>query len=320
MLIMDRFASLPKPKETDWEFELPEEQHETDANLELSEEDAAERDRRNREIREAAERAELKRRTQVLQRDLPRPSVVDVDSLLLRASHIPNLVDRAIAHEMALLIANDALRYPAPGTKVNGSSIPLESFDDEALNTARLEIACEMPPDAAGKGAEEFEAAWLELHGSTKLPGLGGYGEDEIDEHQLMVEAFDVCSKCTSVPCVMRHADTPQNIQDSIVAAAEKGNKIESKLALHLGGYQQRAKTLRNKIVEAGEALDKAKIELDTFQTLQIAEEAAIPRRLEALREEVSFVSRREREAQELFRARKEELEGLIGGKTNGVH
>lgn len=111
-----------------------------------------------------------------------------------------------------------------------------------------------------------------------------------------------------------------QNIQDTILAAAEKGNKIESKLALHLGGYQQRAKTLRNKIVEAGEALGKAKVELDTFQTLQIAEEAAIPRRLEALREEVSFVSRREREAQELFRARKEELDGLIGGKINGMH
>jgi pre-mRNA-splicing factor CDC5/CEF1 len=127
-------------------------------------------------------------------------------------------------------------------------------------------------------------------------------------------------SKVYVSPCVVRYTDTPQNIQDSILAAAEKGNKIESKLALHLGGYQQRAKTLRNKIVEAGEALDKAKVELDTFQTLQIAEEAAIPRRLDALREEVSFVSRREREAQELFRARKQELAGLIGGQINGVH
>ena len=317
---MDRFASLPKPKETDWEFELPEEQQENNGDVELSEEDAAERDRRNREIREAAERAELKRRTQVLQRGLPRPSVVDVDALLLRASHIPDLIDRAIAQEMAVLIANDALRYPVPGSRVNGSAIPLETFDDETLNTARLEIACEIPPDAGGKDAEEFEAAWLELHGSGKLPGLGGYGEDEIDEHQLMVEAFDVCLNTTPDPYKIRHANVAQNIQDSILAKAEKGNKIESKLALHLGGYQQRAKTLRNKILEAGEALDKAKIELDTFQTLQVAEEAAIPRRLEALREEVSFVSRREREAQELFRARKEELDSLTAGAINGVH
>ena len=195
MLISARFASLPKPKETDWEFELPDAQQETNGDVELSEEDAAERDRRNREIREAAERAELKRRTQVLQRDLPRPSVVDVDSLLKNASHVADPIERAIAQEMALLVANDSLRYPAPGSQVNGSSRSLESFDDEALNTARLEIAVEMPPVAAEKGAAGFEAAWLELHGSAKLPGLGGYGEDEIDEHQLMIEAFDVCSK-----------------------------------------------------------------------------------------------------------------------------
>lgn len=108
-------------------------------------------------------------------------------------------------------------------------------------------------------------------------------------------------------------------MQDAIVAAAEKGNKIEKKLALHLGGYQQRAKTLRSKITEAADALEKASFSLDSFKTLQIAEEAAIPRRLEGLRGEVSFVSRREREAQDVYRARKEELNSLVGG-TNGYH
>lgn len=50
---------------------------------------------------------------------------------------------------------------------------------------------------------------------------------------------------------------------------------------------------------------------MDTFRTLQIAEEAALPRRLEQLRAEVAFVRGREREAQETYRARREELEGL---------
>jgi len=131
------------------------------------------------------------------------------------------------------------------------------------------------------------------------LPGLSGYG-DETDELQLLVETFD-------------------NVQESIVAAAEKGNKIEKKLKLHLGGYQQRAKTLRQKISEASEALDKATTSLDSFRTLQISEEAAISRRLESLRAEVGFVSRREREAQDLYRARKEELTGLTV-PTNGYH
>jgi len=109
------------------------------------------------------------------------------------------------------------------------------------------------------------------------------------------------------------------NVQDSIVAAAEKGNKLEKKLALHLGGYQKRAKMLRQKIAEAADALATATYTLDSFKTLQIAEEGAISTRLEGLREEVGFISRREREAQELYRVRREELDGLTGG-TNGYH
>lgn len=103
------------------------------------------------------------------------------------------------------------------------------------------------------------------------------------------------------------------------MADAEKGNKIEKKLALHLGGYQQRAKILRAKIVEAADELEKARISLNTFRTLQIAEEAAIPRRLDALREEVNFVSKREREAQEVYRMRKAGLDG-VSNVVNGYH
>lgn len=114
--------------------------------------------------------------------------------------------------------------------------------------------------------------------------------------------------------------DISQDIQSSITEAAEKGNKMEKKLNLHLGGYQQRAKTLRQKISEAAEALEKATHTLDAFRTLQVSEEAAIPRRLEGLRTEVEFISRREREIQELYRARKEELAELMGGETNGYH
>jgi pre-mRNA-splicing factor CDC5/CEF1 len=90
-------------------------------------------------------------------------------------------------------------------------------------------------------------------------------------------------------------------------------------LALHLGGYQKRAKMLRQKIADAAEALETATNSLDSFRTLQIAEEAAISSRLEGLRSEVGFITKREREAQEAYRSQKQELDGLIGG-TNGYH
>lgn len=107
-------------------------------------------------------------------------------------------------------------------------------------------------------------------------------------------------------------------MQDQITTSAEKSNALEKKLNLHLGGYQQRSKALRKKIVDTHETLEKAKIELSSLRTAQQAEEEAIPRRLDALREEVAFISRREREAQELYRARKDELDSLE--IPNGYH
>ena len=189
-------ASLPKPKESDWELELPEEQQEAVGDTELSEEDATERDRRNNAIREVAERAEFKRRTQVMQKSLPRPAIIDIEVLIKEAAAIDDPIEKEIAQEMALLMANDALKYHVLDTKVHGSSQPLEHFDDELLQKARLELPSEVPPSESESFQAEFAAAWEDVHGHSKLPGLAGYEDDEIDEHQLMIEAFDVRFPC----------------------------------------------------------------------------------------------------------------------------
>ncbi|KAK3059489.1 hypothetical protein LTS18_010749 [Coniosporium uncinatum] len=291
-----KLSSLPAPKETDWELELPEEQQEN-SRITVSEEDAAVRDDRNEKLRRAKELADFRRQTQVVQKGLPRPSVVGIDAMLKKAADIEDPVKRAVATEAALLIANDALKFG--DAKVTGSAKPVEVFDEDSMNRAKMEVALEL--SASGQeDPEAFEKAWMELHGSSRLPGLDAYAEDEIDEHQLMVETFD-------------------NVQQQIMASAERGNKIEKKLNLHLGGYQQRAKTLRQKIMDAAETLEKTEIDLESRRIRQAAEEAAITKRLERLREEVAFISRREREAQELYRARKEELDGLTY-PTNGTH
>lgn len=68
---------------------------------------------------------------------------------------------------------------------------------------------------------------------------------------------------------------------------------------------------LRTKVGEAHAALEKARNALGGFKILQASEEQAVQRRLAALRAEVAFVSTREREAQELYRRVKGELEEL---------
>jgi pre-mRNA-splicing factor CDC5/CEF1 len=182
--VKSRLAALPKPKETSWEFELPEEQ--TDQmEVEISEEDAAERDRRNMELQKAAERAEFARQTQVVQRFLPRPSLVDIDAMLKRALDLSDPVEREVETEMALLIANDVQKFGSG--QVTGTLQPVERMSDDALRAAKMEMALELAMTSEKDKKtfhSEFGTAWTNLHGSAILPGIAGYEEDEIDEHQ----------------------------------------------------------------------------------------------------------------------------------------
>lgn len=73
-----------------------------------------------------------------------------------------------------------------------------------------------------------------------------------------------------------------------------------------------RSSTLSKQILDTYEELEAAKLEYDSFVTLQIAEKAAIPRRVDALQEEVDKLARRERELQEKYRRLTEEKNELI--------
>jgi pre-mRNA-splicing factor CDC5/CEF1 len=181
-------ASLPKPKENEWDLELPEEQEET-RTAEQMEEDAADRDRRDREIREAQEELERKRRTQVMQRSLPRPISVDLDALVQASLHLEDPAERLIGQEAALLMASDSTKYPLPGAKPSAKPVQLKKIDDGALAEAKLMILME----ARKPQADEVQAAWEGDNGNSLLLGLGCYDEDD-DEEQVsaMRCAFDV--------------------------------------------------------------------------------------------------------------------------------
>ncbi|KAJ5295854.1 hypothetical protein PENANT_c001G08829 [Penicillium antarcticum] len=303
-----KLASLPKPKETEWDLEeLPSEAAEPGAAMELSEEDAAERDRRDQEAKDLAAKAEFKRQSQVYQRGLPRPAVLDLNALMKRASNAGDGIEGLIANEAAILIAHDSRKFPLPNAKVEGKAPKLSQLDDRFLAAARASIAAEIASAQAQQSEwqEKFDDGWSTVRANS-LPGLENYEDEEDDdfkEEQKMIGLFD-------------------NVENTLIDTADRGNKLEKKLSLHYGGYQNRAKTLRSKILEVSVALPKATDDLDSFRTLQISEESAISRRLEKLRSDVSFVMRREREAQDLYKARKDELDELVAGTAavNGWH
>ncbi|KKY34179.1 putative pre-mrna-splicing factor cef-1 [Diaporthe ampelina] len=291
-------ASLPKPKQQAWELELPEEQQEVTVAENGLPEDASERDRREREFREAQELLERKRRTQVMQRGLPRPVSINLAVLSRAADDIKDPAEKAVAREAALLMAYDAAKYPLSGANGGGEAPSLAQIDDNALAEARRQILM----DIKGKPKpEEVEAAWGRSNSNSLLLGLGRYDDTEQEELEALKVAAD-------------------EVQETMIASAEKGAKLEKKLNLHLGGYKQRAETLRKKIRETATELEKATNALHAFGIMASSEEVAVKNRLAALREEVSFVSRREREAQEVYRRNQEELSALKAGGANGYH
>jgi len=182
-------ASLPKPQDLEFEIELPEDQQEPKKTEELVE-DAAERDRRERELREARELLERRRRTQVMQRDLPRPVLVDYKALLQASSQIEDPAKSAIARETALLMAHDATKYPLPGAAPKITPAELPQIDDSALMEARLQVLMETKdqpkPDAV-------QALWDKSKSNSLLLGLGYYTEDdEEDQVATMQMALEV--------------------------------------------------------------------------------------------------------------------------------
>jgi len=304
------FASLPNPAEID--FDLPDEDADPapaqggggqfDGELE---EDAAIRDERERKRREAEEEKERKRRTQVIQRGLPRPSVLDVAKMLEHAviASSEDEVLRMVNQEAAMLMVNDALRFPVKGGKVTNPSAAsrVEQMDDETLSRARREILLYTPPEAVSTFSDTFSDAWEKVFGNNILPSLSSYADD-ID----------------SSPEHSRREGLLGNIHEKLLTDAQAANKLEKKLQVHLGGYIAREKLLAAKIVDATAAVWDTRRDLHVFRTLQVHEEGGVARRLERLREEVGYLEKRERDAQEVYRRRREELVGLVGNEGEG--
>jgi pre-mRNA-splicing factor CDC5/CEF1 len=302
---VSRLSALPKPQMTDWEFELPDEQEQLATTTDTPE-DAAIRDAKAKAAREAAEREDFARQTQVVQRRLPRPTVVDYDAMVKSAETIRDPIRRAIALETAKVVANDAVKFG--GAKVSGKVPPLAPMSDDSRAKVHQAIAdeCAKLDNERNLSKEAVISAVAELHKKkSKIPGLAEYAdssdEDEIDEHQLMVETFD-------------------NVQEKIMATAQKNNELEKKLNLHHGGYIKRNAMLRGKIGEAYDALEKLNIQLETAKYAQVREGAAIARRLEKKKEEARLAKKNEMEAQEEYRKVKEEWDALNAAQVNGTH
>ncbi|KAI8057057.1 pre-mRNA splicing factor component-domain-containing protein [Syncephalis plumigaleata] len=289
-------SKLPAPK-NDFEILLPDDDTlKNEDNLEeegTQDEtrhkimDASELERLRRERQLAEEQARLKRRSQAVQRDLPRPMVGKENPLAANddtAADSPLLMaDKMIHEEMLRMIRHDAVHHPVPGTvSVTNVDGDLEVLDDQYMTMARQIVAEEMEQQQQQHpyNVDEIMARWEELRDavkqelSTKLSK-----KDAIKEEQ---QRFDV-------------------LKQAMMKEASRAAKVEKKLNITLGGYQARSRALRKQVSETHKELDQVSLELASFDALRLSETGAIPRRIEQLQEEVDMLAKRETTLQQRY-------------------
>lgn len=327
------FASLPKPENN---FELAEDEEEEEEEgdeVPLSAEDAADRDARLKAAREREEKLELERRSTVVKKGLPRPANVDTRQLLRELDEATADAEAELAAalklvnlEMAALMKHDSVEHPLPGTTNPGNlASTYDMPEDEFVAAAKAAIHSELAGALGLPGASDaqvraliatqaeddesaFSSSWSATQAYLVYSPTSGWVEPSTLSSEELSSAY------TSMISASR---------ERMIADATRAAKAEKKLGKQLGGYMALNAKAKANIATVLDEIQQAQRNLETFSMLRTLEEAAAPARIEAKREEVATLERRERDLQARYaelndrrRAHLEAIEGLEEDKV----
>nr|SVE79992.1 EOG090X02CC [Daphnia magna]SVE80619.1 EOG090X02CC [Daphnia magna]SVE81189.1 EOG090X02CC [Daphnia magna]SVE82387.1 EOG090X02CC [Daphnia magna] len=313
-------STLPTPK-NDYEIVVPEEEMDTESGLPgdggttgtyISVEDQADIDARIEAERKKQREAELKRRSQALQRSLPRPH--EVNNAILRPanssdSSLSDLqkAEELIKKEMLTMMHYDSIRNPVNNSTEKGGGLSrkiietsqnflsnnsYQEFEDKEIEQAKELLKVEMEKVKAGMGhgdltMEAYTQVWEEcLSQVLFVPSQNRYTRASL------------ASKKDRLESASRHLETNRT---HMAKEAKKAAKLEKKLRTLTAGYQSRSQALHKQTQDLIDQVEAARIELDTYSFLKKHEDAAIPNRLENVQQDVLVQTERERELQKRF-------------------
>ncbi|KAL5768140.1 hypothetical protein ACOSQ2_014923 [Xanthoceras sorbifolium] len=309
-------SNLPQPKnEYQIVFQPPSEENEEPE--EKIEEDMSDRLARAKAEEEARQQALLRKRSKVLQRELPRPPVASLELIrnsLLRAdgdksSFVPptsiEQADEMIRKELLTLLEHDNAKYPTEekvekkkkGGKrsANGPAVHvpmIEDFEDDELKEANDLIKDEAQYLRVAMGHEnESIDEFVEAHNTCLndlmyFPTRNAYGlasvAGNLEKLAALQNEFEIVKK---------------KMDDD----KEKALHLEKKVKLLTQGYEKRAENLRIQIQSTVKQMETAGTELECFQALQKQEQLAASNRINGLWEEVQKQKELERKLQNRY-------------------
>lgn len=311
-------STLPQPK-NDYEIVVPENEDQPlpEEAAEHLVEDQADLDHRYQEELKAKAAKELALRSQVIQRDLPRPQDINLSVLRpLNESYSLTELQKAeelIKLEMATMLQFDNLKNPPQfvnkhSTKAQSQQLafmeenPYENFHLEELEVAKHMLSKEMEVVKKGMNhgdlpAEAYTQVWEEcLSQVLFLPNQNRYTRANLASKKDRLESAE--------------KRLEQN-RAHMAKEAKKAARMEKKLKILTGGYQSRAQALIKQLNDAYENIDMANLELKTFKFLQEQEMNALPRRLQSLTEDVNRQVEREKALQTRYSDLQNEIREL---------
>jgi len=284
------FMSLPKPQ-NEYQIALAEDPMEDDAAEVVAVEDEA--DVRARQAAALAEYQSmlLRKRSQAVQRDLPRPSELAVVEPLADDS-----ISQLINDEATQLLAHDVAKYGK-----NPRAAPMiEDFDESLIVDARRLVDAE---------AEEM----LREQNITRDAFAEAFAASLAREHKRLIFVPSVKRR---IP--VEELSTEQRLEaakatfDSLRSEMEKdakrASKLEQKCNLLTAGLQKRNEELCRKLKKTVDEIKSLTIEAESFAMLHVQEQRAAPNRIEYWLDLVTAAREREKLLQDKFGALTREL------------
>lgn len=333
MQLAEQLKSLPEP-EYSYDVTLPQlEEDEEDVSMDKPV-DEADRLRQDAAVLQAEESAKQQRRSQVLQRSLPRPAAVNPllaqgngSALLLSSEDENMIISSAIGNELVQLVGYENFVYPI-STKSSGKrnkhessravAVELEDIDDEYLAAARElvqeETAAVLENIVERNGAEishsetgvlsvaEYALAWEEqskqLVYVANPQGTGG--------------SYRPAGNVSKAELLSSLEIQYQALKTKLDKDGKKCAKLEQKIGVKSQGYLSIADKVAAGLRQSLQEVDNRTIELACYRTLRDSEVRAISRRVAAARKDLSVAEG----AEALYQKRYAEV---LAGDTDTV-
>ena len=311
-------SSLPTPT-NDFEIVVPETEDDTemkdDANTWI--EDQADIDQQSAEAYQRKREEEFKRRSQAVQKDLPRPTEMNQTVLRPLNSDPPltglQRAEELIKREMLVMMHYDYVETPTAAQrgentkKKSGSERgilneqqhrqylekhPYQTFTDDDMKGAKELLKKEMDSVKQGMShgdlsLEAYTQVWEEcLAQVLYLPAQNRYTRANLANKKDRIESME--------------KRLEQN-RGHMKKDSKRAVKIEEKLKILTRGYQTRAQGLVKQTQDLHEQIEQAQLELSTFSFLKDQETNAIPKRLQSIMEDVERQTKREKTLQDQY-------------------